>query len=191
MIGNNALAIGALILIVISLLGNLMVFKKAGEFEQMPLKKMTGRVTTGYVNITILRSLTELNVRAKLEPDDRTVTLFWEDIGQENVSIYITDDLESGFDYGHPNASGITGYNWSDPTAGDAIQRFYKIGIHRLGVFNVTVPTVGKYQIEVKEADGDPTGFEINQISLPLIPYNESFEDIVRSANNGDIVLRT
>jgi hypothetical protein len=190
MIGNNMLAIGAVLLIMISLLGNFVVFKKAGELEPRPLKRMTGRVTTGYVNITIHRSLEELDLRARLEPDNSTVTLFWGEVGQDNVSIFITDDIFGGFDYGSPNATVVSAFNWSDPSAGNVPERYYRLGIYRQGIMNISQSVAAKYQIEVRHADGDPTGYEINQVSLPLIPYNDTFEDIAKFASDGDIVLR-
>lgn len=188
MMDNNTLAIAAVFLLVVSVIGNYMVLKKVDMVEDKNLKRITGRVSSGFVNLTIHRSLEEIDLYAVLEPDDKTVTIYWQNIGQDNTSIFISSDADY-FDYMNPNVT-LDVFNWTDPTSDTAPIRYYRVGVNRRKIFNLTRPIAGKYQIEIKEANGIPTSFEMNQISLPLIPYDNDFENIVRQESNGDVILR-
>ncbi len=191
-VNNNTIAVFAVILLMFAIIGQFIVYKKAGELESMYMPgQVTGKATaTGTISLIVLRPLSDIDFHGELGDDNQTVILEWADLGQDNVSIYITDNLTDSFGYGPPNVSGLTVFNWSDPTAGNVHQRYYRLGVSSFGIFNISENIVGKYDIPIRFANGNPATYELNQISLPLIPYNMSFGDIMRWGTANDVVLR-
>jgi hypothetical protein len=199
---HNLLILMTILLLIISLTGPYITYQKGKELEDYynrygqykPLPEITGKASSvGTLNLRILLpppSMNTLNLTATLESDNESVRLSWHNVSNDNFSIYITDDINAGFDYGAPNLSGLTDTTWVDTNASDVRQRYYKIGIWNTGVEYASNETVGKYEIPIYYADGNPAGYELNQISLPLIPGNLSFNNIARWGTDGDIVLR-
>jgi len=186
MINNNMLCIFAVVLIVISIFTQVIIVFKA---DQMRDVKITGKATasaTGTVSITILRPITDLNFRAILGPDNQSVILIWENMSMDNTSVYITNDLSTGFNLSSPNVTGVANLNWTDGTAVTVNERYYKIGIFRGGSETISSNIVGKFDINLTTANG-----RWNYISLPLNASNSSRANILRPiANKFDFIYR-
>ncbi len=191
-VNNNMIAVFAVILLMFAVAGQLFVYKKAGDLENAYRpQEITGKATaTGTVSLIVIRPISDIDFHGELAGDNRTVILRWANLNQDNVSIYIADNLTDNFGYGTPNVTGLTVFNWSDPTAGSVPHRYYRLGISRYGLYNLSENIVGKYDIPIKFADGGPATYELNEISFPLIPYNLSFSDIMRWGTPNDVVLR-
>ena len=174
-ISNNLLGACAVLLIILSMIGSLFVYQKADEIESRMAESITGQAT-GTVRLSIMRSLSEMDFHAVLADDNESVMLVWNDLGFENVSIFITDDLVAGFDLANPNVTGITAENWTDTNASQVQQRYYRIGVWRMGYLNVSLNIVGKFDISLTQANG-----RWNYISLPTVPYNMSRDEVLRS----------
>ncbi len=189
-INNNVLAVFAVLLIMLSMTGPFIVIKKADEMKGMnTVEKVTGRATAT-IKLSVIRPVSEVDFRAVLLDDNKTVMLAWNDLGIDNVSVYISNSPFSGFDISDPNVTGITALNWTDTNSSLVPHRYYRIGIWREGLVEFSNNTVGKFDIPIKYADGNPAAYELNQVSMPLVPHNISFSNIVRGATSGDIVLR-
>ena len=191
-INNNELAVFAVLLLLLSLMGQIIVMNKADEVNYKPtIKKVTGKASaTGIVKLSIRYPLSSLNFTAILADDNESVFLSWKDYLVDNYSIYATENLSAGFNYSDPLAEGLTVFNYTDSNARNYQQRYYKLSIWENGTETTASETVGKFDIPIHFADGNPAGYELNQVSLPLIPNNLSFDNIVRWGTNGDIVLR-
>ena len=174
-INNNILATFGIMLMLISISGQYIIHDKANEIEKMQSpSKITGKAI-GTVSLVIMRPFTEIDFRGILDDNNETIILIWENLSQDNVSIYMTNNLSAGFDYGNPNITGITILNWSDPTANTVSERYYRIGISNMGIFNLSENIVGKYDINLTTVNG-----RWNYISLPLVPYNNSRSEILK-----------
>ena len=172
-INNKILATFAILLMLISITGQVIIFKRADEIEQSPLEKVTGKAS-GTVFIAIMRPFTEMNLRGELEDDNETVRLIWNDLGHDNISIFIAKNA-TGFNFGAPNITGITVFNWSDPTSGNDAERYYKIGMWNMGLFNVSENTVVKYDMNLTTTNG-----RWNYLSLPAEPMNNSRNEVLK-----------
>jgi len=177
-LNNNIVAVFAVLLILFSIIGQIVVNKKVDEIENLyGVEEVTGKISaTGTVSFSIIRSLSDINFHAELANDNQTVILFWENISQANVSVYITNNLSEGFNYGSPNTTGITAFNWSDPTSSSVPERYYKIGIWYMGIYNISKNTAGKYDINLTTDNG-----RWNYISLPFEPYNSTLSEVLKS----------
>ena len=182
---NNILAAMAILLILFSILSQIIVYKKTSEIETP--SQITGKATAT-VSLAITGTPQGVGFTAKLANDNQTIILSWNNQSQDNVSIYYTDNYSAGF--GAPNITGLTALNWTDAAAGSVQQRFYKLKIFQLGTSYFANNTVGKYDIPIRFANGNPANYELNQISFPLIPFNNTVEDIARWSRSGDIILR-
>jgi len=122
--------------------------------------------------------------------DNGSITLYWEEDYANSYKIYVTYDLDVGFNFGSPAATGITQTQWTDINATGNSDKFYKYS----SIYGVTevisATTVGKNVIYIPASDGNPAGYELSQFSFPLMPFNQSFENIVRNYTFGDIYLR-
>jgi len=185
-LNNNIVGMFAVILIILNLIGQYTLVQKASDLQAQP--EFIGKAV-GTVSLMITGTPQGVGFNAMLGSDNRSIILTWNDQGHDNVSIFITDDYSAGFDL-VPNITNVTIMNWTDTTAGDVPQRFYRIRVFQGGASYFANNTVGKYDIPIRYADGTPATYELNQVSLPLIPTNNSFEDIVRWSSPGDIVLR-
>ncbi|MEM4267269.1 MAG: hypothetical protein QXK37_00395 [Candidatus Woesearchaeota archaeon] len=189
---NNIVGVLVIMLLLLSILGPYAVYKRATEVLRYPT--VTGKASSiGSIGIHIVLpppDMNSLNLTAVLAEDNKSIILLWNSVSANNYSIYITDDIVSGFDYANPNITGLTATNWTDVNASQAQQRYYKVGVWNSGLEYVSNETAGKYDIEIKFANGNPAGYELNQISLPLMPANLSFSNIVRGGSDGDMVLR-
>jgi hypothetical protein len=124
---------------------------------------------------------------ATLAEDNESVILRWPNLEADNYSIYMTDNLSSGFSLA---VSGYHNTNWTDTFAGMFQHRYYNISASKAGLTYFATNAVGKFDIEIGRADGSPAQYELNQVSFPLVPTNDSLSSIARRAQIGDIILR-
>ena len=188
-ISNNVLAVFAIALILSSVFGTVAVFFTAERLETGYGSKVTGRASaTGLVQFTVVTPITDINLSAYLHQDNSTVVLTWANMSQDNVSIFITNNISEGFNYGNPNVTGLTGFSWSDPNAYKVQQRYYKAGVWNNDVFTLIDSTMGKFDIPIYHSTQIPGEVEFNTISLPLRPSNLSLNNIFRWSENGDSI---
>ncbi len=178
-------------IIMISILGPMFISKRVEEMtEQKP--KVTGHATNVEVSLTLLKrmDLSQLNLSADLSwADNSTVVLSWSNLSADNYSIWISDNVSwimNDSSLGLPNVTGITDLNWSDPTAGSVKKRFYRLGITYNNLQNISLETVGKFDIPIYSCDSSVPGAEFNSFSLPLIPSNRSINNIFRWNTQND-----
>ena len=189
-INNNILATFGIMLMLISISGQYIIHDKANEIEKMQnptISKITGKAT-GSVSFIIMRPLSEINFDSYLAFDNESIVLIWNNLSQDNVSIFITNNITAGFNYGSPNVTNITTFNWTDTTAKNDPQRYYRLGIWNGGIFNVSDNIEGKFDIPIYSSNQIPGDVEFNTISLPLLPNNLSMNNIFRWSANGDTI---
>ncbi len=118
-------------------------------------------------NFTVYTIESPLNLIATLNGwDNQSVDLNWTNVSKaEYFNIYISLNYSSGFP-DVPNYTKITNLNFTDPDAGNDMQRYYKVSAVYGPVENLSSQVVGKFDMNID------TGF--NLIGIPLnLTYNE------------------
>ena len=141
------------------------------------------------VNITVtqLRPNAPQNLRLILNTTSNDTTLNWTLSTSPNVVnyvIYLTDSWPAGFNFSKPYliVSNST-TNWTDPTSDGVNERYYIVRANNtLGLTDENTYAVAKWNLKLY------SGW--NLISIPLLPWNESMDDIFYTAEDSDISNR-
>jgi hypothetical protein len=142
------------------------------------------------ITVTLLRPNPPGNLIAILNktpgPNYQDVTLNWTLSNSSDVSgyvIYKTDSWTAGFNYSDPYVlvSNDT-TNWTDPTSDGVDQRYYVVRAFNGALTDENTYAVGKYNLKLY------TGW--NLISLPLLIWNQSMNDVFYTAEEGDTSVR-
>jgi hypothetical protein len=126
-------------------------------------------------------------VRLILNTTSNDTTLNWTLSTSPNVvnyDIYLTDSWQTGFNFSKPYliVSNST-TNWTDPTSDGVNERYYVVRANNtLGLTDENTYAVAKWNLKLYSA--------WNLISLPLLVWNESMDDIFYTAEDSDISNR-
>jgi hypothetical protein len=120
-------------------------------------------------------------------PNYQDVTLNWTLSNSTNIFnyvIYKTDNWAAGFNYSDPYMTvGNDATNWTDPTSDGADQRYYVVRANNTnGLTDENTYAVGKFNLHLY------TGW--NLVSLPLLVWNETMNDIFYTREDGDLSNR-
>lgn len=150
---------------------------------------LNGLAAQADVNITVTQEKPNppgnliLILNKTVGPGFEDVTLNWTLSNSSNVFNYIiykTDNYASGFNYSDPYATVANDVtDWTDSTADGVDQRYYVVRANGTsGLTDDNTYAVGKYNLKLY------TGW--NLISLPLLIWNSSTDDVIYTAVNAD-----
>jgi parallel beta-helix repeat protein len=138
------------------------------------------------------------NFTASLAANKQDIVMNWSAVsGADGYKIWYDDNVtkilqmnESATD-ANVTLIGQNNNSWIDVTANLTQKRFYALASYKSSVLNFTENRTGKFDIEIKASTGIPgSGNELEIISLPLIPYNFSINNILLNASDGDYIYR-
>lgn len=159
---------------------------------------------TAYVTAKAQVSLMILSPVGIPAPDNFTITLLddrlttnlnWTSVsGAYGYHIYYGDSLNALKSINTSNLDpsittvNVTSLGWTDSTASAVKKRYYRVASYVGDFQNLSQDVMGKYDIGVDASTFTYGDVEFNTISIPLIPFNAQFKNIITSASDFDFI---
>ncbi len=161
---------------------------RQADYQMMLPVPVAGSLNYTFQTPTCLE-IDKLHPIASLADDNKSIIITWQDIGADNYSIYITDNLSAGFYYNNSNISNLTGQMWIDYNASKAKTRFYQVSGTMNNIEFIGNDTIGKVDMKIYNSTQIPGEIEFNIISFPVIPKNKSLNNVFRWSKPGDTIM--